>query len=243
MSESYIVWRERILADLTKGVEYKLNKSIKETIETQLSKEKEIKAKKKEVDEDDTFFVVYLALLRSRVDNVFVNLKQETVNWLEKQSRIKRPIFKLKGKARTDALAKHLKKKGTMWADTAARTNTSSLNTHIIETKSTNIGGIAYIWDSLNDRLTRPGHRFMNGVICFWNDKPIPGKYETKYKNTRRVAPGEDYNCRCVPNPIFDWKYILKGKNRIRVWNDERVVTMTRKQFLNLLERKIGVVL
>jgi len=245
-SDIYLKWQNNTVDTLLGGLLRKTETSIKESLKSGVENKQVLATKLKKIKEDDMLFTVLLAQrlrkeVKQNIDNVFIKMKEDALGWLEHQSKLKRLIFKLRGKDRTEALSKYLKKKNIKWADTIARTNTSRLNTHIIETRSKLLGIIAYIWDAENDRRTRSSHRFMNDVIVFWDDVPTPGIYEIRYKNNRAVHAGQDFNCRCTPKPIIDWMSIFNGKGTVRVWVNGRVETMSTKQLKLLVERKLGV--
>jgi uncharacterized protein with gpF-like domain len=60
------------------------------------------------------------------------------------------------------------------------------------------------------DSRTRESHAFFNGKIYSW-DAPPMGWYRTKrgIVYTRACNPGEDYGCRCVAMPVFEYGSVM----------------------------------
>ena len=74
-----------------------------------------------------------------------------------------------------------------------ARDQISKLNGQITEHKQTSLGITRYVWSSSGDERVRPSHAANDGKVFEWS-KPPP---ETGH-------PGNDYQCRCIAEPIFD---------------------------------------
>ena len=92
-----------------------------------------------------------------------------------------------------------LLKSGATRAKLIARTETSKLQTTILENRASDLGSVCYRWKSSNDARTRQSHRMMNNVIVFWrkdSEKPL--------LDNMRGNAGEFPNCRCTPLAIFD---------------------------------------
>lgn len=140
------------------------------------------------------------------------------------------------GGARASQISKYLREIGVSRADLIARTETGKAATAITERRSENLGLKGYIWKTSLDRRVRQSHRMMNNVICFWNDKPTPGIYEEP-KNDRRVAPGEDYNCRCLATTIVEKSQIteIAKSGKVKVWKNNRIQTMSVNTVIKLL--------
>ena len=56
-----------------------------------------------------------------------------------------------------------------------------------------------YIWRSQNDARVRAAHRENNGQVFAWSSPPLGGH------------PGEDWNCRCIAEPVIDPQEIPEG--------------------------------
>ncbi len=102
-------------------------------------------------------------------------------------------------------------------AQSLARDQVSSLNSQISKMQQQDAGCSKYRWSSSNDSRVRDCHRSFNGKIFSWDDPPEMW-YETKKSGRvytgRRCHPGEDYLCRCVAIPIFDFATVnvpMKG--------------------------------
>lgn len=139
---------------------------------------------------------------------------------------------------RASQVAKHLRKVGVQRADLIARTETGKAQTAITEKRSRALGVKGYIWKTSNDRRVRGSHRLMRNVICFWNNPPVPGKYEVgSRKNNRAVHPGEDFNCRCIPEAIVfasQVREIAKG-GKVQVWMNGMIQNMDVNKVIKLL--------
>lgn len=87
-----------------------------------------------------------------------------------------------------------------------ARDQISTLNSLITQAQHRDAGINKYKWDTSGDSRVRECHRSLDGKIFSWDDPP-PMWYRTKKGivfTGRRCHPGEDYECRCVPLPVFD---------------------------------------
>lgn len=74
-----------------------------------------------------------------------------------------------------------------------ARDQIAKLNGRLQKTRQTNIGIDKYTWRTVLDDRVRYEHRIQDGNVYSWNKPP---------KMTGH--PGEDYQCRCYAEPIFD---------------------------------------
>jgi len=74
-----------------------------------------------------------------------------------------------------------------------ARDQVGKLNGDLTELRQTNLGVEKYKWRDSDDSRVRPNHRTKDGRTFSW-DKPPP---DTGH-------PGEDIQCRCYAEPIFD---------------------------------------
>lgn len=74
-----------------------------------------------------------------------------------------------------------------------ARDQVSKLNGQLTELRQTNIGVRKYIWRDSDDKRVRSTHRANDGKTFSWNKAPMATGH-----------PGEDYQCRCWAEPIFD---------------------------------------
>lgn len=140
------------------------------------------------------------------------------------------------GGKRASEIAKYLKSVGINRADLIARTETGKAQTEITKRRSENIGLKGYVWKTSMDRRVRYSHRSMRNVICFWDDKPVPGIYDLP-KNDRAVAPGEDFNCRCLSVVIVEANQVRKlssgGSNK--VWKNGKITKLNTKKLIELL--------
>ncbi len=93
-------------------------------------------------------------------------------------------------------------------ATALARDQISTLNAQLTRMQQTDAGCTHYIWSDSRDSRVRDCHRELNGKKISWDDPPemwYMSKTKGKVYTGRRCHPGEDYGCRCVPIPVFDF--------------------------------------
>lgn len=78
---------------------------------------------------------------------------------------------------------------GTSRAQLIARDQVSKLNGELIQDRQQGAGITAYFWRTSRDERVRPSHAELEGQRIEWDDPPDVGH------------PGEDYQCRCHPDP------------------------------------------
>ncbi len=96
--------------------------------------------------------------------------------------------------------------KATFWA----RDQIAKLNADLTKTQQIDAGVTRYKWSTSLDSRVRDCHAELHGQVFEWNDPPEMW-YENKTGKIytgRRCHPGEDYQCRCVAIPIFDWQSV-----------------------------------
>lgn len=74
-----------------------------------------------------------------------------------------------------------------------ARDQVGKVNGQLAELRQTNLGVGSYIWRTSRDERVRFSHRLHDGKTFKWNNPPADTGH-----------PGQDYNCRCYPEPVFD---------------------------------------
>lgn len=93
-------------------------------------------------------------------------------------------------------------------AKALARDQLATLNSQITKLQQKDAGCSKYKWSSSRDSRVRDCHRALNGQIFSWDDPPEMW-YETKSRGRvytgRHCHPGEDYLCRCIAIPVFDY--------------------------------------
>lgn len=95
-------------------------------------------------------------------------------------------------------------------AQAIARDQVASLNSKISQMQQTDAGCSKYRWSTSKDSRVRDCHKDLDGKVFSWDDPPEMW-YETKAGRVytgRRCHPGEDYLCRCVAIPVFDFETI-----------------------------------
>lgn len=82
-------------------------------------------------------------------------------------------------------------------AKTIARTQVSSTASMLTESRAIFIGSPGYIWRTSGDSDVRPFHKKLNGKFIPWGEPPIVDE------KGRRAHAGQDFNCRCYPEPTL----------------------------------------
>lgn len=89
-----------------------------------------------------------------------------------------------------------------------ARDQLSTLHSQLNKMQQTDAGCTHYRWSTSKDSRVRDCHRTFHNKIFSWDDPPEIW-YETKKKGKvytgRRCHPGEDFCCRCIAIPVFDY--------------------------------------
>lgn len=106
----------------------------------------------------------------------------------------------LNGKSTTHTMKEiqHRYNVGKSHARLLARDQIGKLNASITEAQQRDAGIEEYIWDDCGDSRVRKAHKALNGKRFRWDDPPVVDP-----KTGRRCHPGQDYQCRCRPKPVF----------------------------------------
>ena len=114
-------------------------------------------------------------------------------------------------------------------ANLIARTEVSKASTELTRARAENLGIRWYIWRTSEDSRVRSSHSHMDGVLICWDNPPSPEKL-IKIKSTLgNYHAGECPNCRCYPEVVISIDFI---KFPHKVYYKERIVTMTKKEFM-----------
>lgn len=92
-------------------------------------------------------------------------------------------------------------------ANLLARDQVGTLSANLTRTRQESAGVEEYIWSSSGDERVRECHRELNGQKFRYDDPPAMW-YMTKHGKVysgRHCNPGEDYQCRCVAKPVFNF--------------------------------------
>lgn len=92
-------------------------------------------------------------------------------------------------------------------ANLLARDQIGTLSADLTRTRQESAGVKEYIWRSSGDERVRACHRELDGKTFRYDDPPAMW-YMTKRGKIytgRHCNPGEDYQCRCVAKPVFDF--------------------------------------
>lgn len=94
-------------------------------------------------------------------------------------------------------------------AQMLARDQVATLNSQITESQMRDAGCSKYKWSTSHDSRVRDCHASLDGKV-FSLDAPPEMWYRTKSRGIvhtgRRCHPGQDYCCRCVKIPVFDFE-------------------------------------
>ncbi len=96
-------------------------------------------------------------------------------------------------------------------AELLARDQMSTLNAQLTKMQQKDAGVSKYKWSTSRDSRVRECHAALDGKIISW-DNPPEMWYNTVKKGRvytgRFCNPGEDFCCRCVAIPVFDWQTV-----------------------------------
>jgi SPP1 gp7 family putative phage head morphogenesis protein len=95
-----------------------------------------------------------------------------------------------------------------------ARDQTSKLNGDITRQRQVAAGIRGYRWRTVGDNAVRETHKERNGKVYAWNPEDVGKKLEDGTVMLDPEAddighPGEDYQCRCVAEPIIELDRII----------------------------------
>ena len=89
-----------------------------------------------------------------------------------------------------------------------ARDQVATLNSQISQAQQRDAGVTKYRWLTSHDSRVRDCHAELDGQVFSWDDPPEMW-YETQSRGVvytgRHCHPGEDYCCRCVAIPVFEF--------------------------------------
>jgi SPP1 gp7 family putative phage head morphogenesis protein len=92
-----------------------------------------------------------------------------------------------------------------------ARDQVSKLNGQLTQLRQNDVGINEYIWRTAADDRVRSNHRAMDGKKCRWDDATVFWNGTAWVSRTTIGGfigiPGEDYQCRCYGEPVFDSIY------------------------------------
>lgn len=126
---------------------------------------------------------------------------------------------------------KQLREHGYKNAKLIARTESAKLQTAIDRNTSTELGSKAYIWESSQDKRTRPSHKEMNNVVVFWqtdeSKKPL--------RDGMRGDAGEFPNCRCNPQAILDENDLTQNTYKVYDYRTDKIITMGKNKLIEAI--------
>ena len=80
-----------------------------------------------------------------------------------------------------------------------ARDQMGKLNCQITRHQQLSCGVRKYKWRTAKDSRVRDTHKALEGRIFDWDNPPVVDR------NGRRCHPGQDYQCRCIAVPVFEF--------------------------------------
>ena len=115
-----------------------------------------------------------------------------------------------------------------------ARGGVARAETALTRARSEDLGIAWYEWATSEDQRVRPSHRFMDKILCAFNDPPSPEAL-IGVKSQGHYAPGGVAWCRCVSLPVVElgelhWPH--------KVLHGGSVSRMSRPDFERLLGRE-----
>jgi SPP1 gp7 family putative phage head morphogenesis protein len=85
-----------------------------------------------------------------------------------------------------------------------ARDQSAKIGARMARIKAEDAGAEEYIWQTAEDSRVRTSHLRLNGKKYKYSEPPVVDE-----KTGRTANPGEDYQCRCVALPVFDFKNVV----------------------------------
>lgn len=83
-------------------------------------------------------------------------------------------------------------------ANLIARDQVLKLNAQVTQTRHEAAGVSEYRWSTSNDERVRKSHKDLDGTRHAYDAPPV-----VDYRTGRRAHPGEDFQCRCIAEPII----------------------------------------
>lgn len=96
-------------------------------------------------------------------------------------------------------------------AQLLARDQLATLTSQMAQMQQTDAGCKKYRWSTTKDSRVRPCHKALHGKTFSWDDPPEMW-YDTKAGRVytgRKCHPGEDFCCRCIAIPVFDYEGVV----------------------------------
>ena len=151
----------------------------------------------------------YEQAIRKWVDENVLKIKSLPTNTLGSMQQIVFDGFR-NGESTTDIAAdiQHEYQTNRHQAQMLARDQVSTLNSQISRLQQEDAGCKRYKWSTSKDSRVRDCHKSLDGKVFSWDDPPEMW-YKTKSGiryTGRRCNPGQDYMCRCVAIPVFDFE-------------------------------------
>lgn len=107
----------------------------------------------------------------------------------------------VKSGRRADAVAKDIEERYGVTERKArliARNEIGTLNAQVTAARQKELGVTRFTWRTVSDERVREKHAAVDGQVFYYDDPPPVGVYDDP------VLPGEDINCRCYAEPVFE---------------------------------------
>lgn len=106
-------------------------------------------------------------------------------------------------------LTKGVFNKAKTRAGLIGRDQVTKLNGNINRLRQSSLGISKYIWRTSLDERVRTSHDVMENRVCRWDNATVyqpggSGRWIKRPSSAVWVHPGEDYQCRCYGEPIFE---------------------------------------
>lgn len=89
-----------------------------------------------------------------------------------------------------------------------ARDQVAKLNSELNHLRQEQVGLELYVWRTSLDERVRASHDLLDGMYCKWDDAIVYSQDGVNWKPRTSSMfhghPGEDYQCRCVAEPVFE---------------------------------------
>ena len=107
-----------------------------------------------------------------------------------------------------DDLEEKLGDKMDSRSELIARDQVSKFNGDLTETRQTQAGVEWYTWRTMEDDRVRDDHASLDGMLCKWEDDSVYSDdggetWKDRTEDMFKGAPGEDFQCRCYPEPYL----------------------------------------
>jgi len=165
------------------------------------------------VDQIKSFAKQNVGLIKDISTQTVANVNQVITDGFQRGMRIESIRKEILSKSKLEP--GRFKKSATR-AKLIARDQVAKMNGQLTQLRQEEIGVGRYTWRSSYDERVRQSHKNMNGRICRWDDATVvlsrDGKRWIQRSSINGINkhPGQDYQCRCTPEPMLEDLYTKK---------------------------------